>query len=128
VLTLETADEVGQMLRQANIDSLGARYADGWPHVDEERTFKFKYSKINCLDPIKMLGAIRCFDYQACEVKHHQLTEYYGYLEALNTACIDKIKDSYDKAIPWSVDHLDDVRLDEFKGREIHTLSQLLGQ
>lgn len=119
---LGTANDTGQMLYDANLASIEARYGDRWPQ-EPRKPFAYKASFITMLDPVKMLGAIRCFDYQACEVSNYDLTEAAQYTKALAEVCVSRVRRDDNT---WSVDELDDVRLDEFKGREIRSLTQLI--
>jgi hypothetical protein len=124
-VNVATANDTGNMLMDANQASITARYEGRWPQEAQE-PFAFKFSYITMLDPIKIMGAIRCFNYQACEVSNYELTEASLFNEALTELCIARISESHET--PWTVEELDDVRLDEFKGgREIRSLTQLMG-
>lgn len=75
------AAEVGQMLWDANKESVQARYPDTADEtlVYDEHNPCFGHT----FNPVEVIKAIRCFDYQACEYEGWKTSEARAFLEAL---------------------------------------------
>lgn len=60
--------ELAQVLYEANIASLQARYSDPGDMIRPFGGFKYGHAP---LDPVTVLKACDCFDYQACEFDNY---------------------------------------------------------
>jgi hypothetical protein len=83
-----------RLLKQANLDSLTARYGDG-PTVAEERTGTLR------LPVVDVIKAIDCLAYQSCEVADWDATDAAKTLDSIREAAIDKLP-GYDEAA-WAI-------------------------
>src|SRR5262245_4325164 len=69
-LTDETATKVGQMLWRENLRSVNYRYQENEP----ETLYRF-VPLPGRPDPVKVLKALSCFEYQACETPDWRQSE-----------------------------------------------------
>lgn len=90
-------DRVGRMLRAANQDSLNFRYAE--ERVEDDYTF----TRIHELDPIKVLGAIACYEYQTCEPPSYPGSEAKQFIERLRQLIVNYLI-AVNEA-PWAISH-----------------------
>lgn len=85
-LTYETANEVGQMLWDQNYASVNCRYNTN------EKPPEYIFSRYEgALTPGKMLAAIDCYKYQACENREWEKSEALDFCQALAGDVISKI-------------------------------------
>lgn len=100
----ETA--VGQMLTDANAASLASRYG-------ETETRSYTYSRpVDCgWSPVEILGAINCFEYQACEVDDWTTSEAKQYCDKLRRR-IERRLPGADVA-PWEITPASTSRMTE---------------
>ncbi|MFH1186274.1 MAG: hypothetical protein V1755_14745 [Chloroflexota bacterium] len=89
-----TADGVGSMLLTENIRSVNHRYADEQPEEDSLYIFA-RWKKIDpfthCreeLDPVAVLKAISCFEYQSMEHPEWDNSEAHAFCDALRHLAI----------------------------------------
>lgn len=96
-LDFTNADEVGAMLWQANVDSVNYRYDE--PETVEE---DYKFSELRGpIDPVTVIKAIECYDYQSCETPMWRDSMANAFCEAL-TSRMHGLLPGYDDA-PWGV-------------------------
>lgn len=105
VLQPDNADEVGQMLLDECIRSVGYRYQNdsittlpGRSDAEYILLFKFKLS-YDLLPPVVILKLISCYEYQSCETDDWKDSEAYAFCQALRSATISRLP-GYDEA-PW---------------------------
>lgn len=85
-LTDETAGRVGAMLWAENVRSVNHRYAeDEWEEVYEYRGL------MGQVDPIIVLNAINCYEYQSCEHPEWERSEAYAFIQALRAKMISRL-------------------------------------
>jgi hypothetical protein len=91
----DAASKAGQMLWDANAESINARYPDtvGKPErmpgpIDEPFVYAHSSNWPDEIDMVQVLKAIRCFNYQACEYDGWYKSEAYAFLESLQTHAI----------------------------------------
>lgn len=92
----ESPDRIGQMLLDQNAASVNHRY-------DEDESYIYAYSTPKQRDwlPVDILGAISCYEYQACETPNWRDTEAHAFCEALRGRMIRRLP-GYDSA-PWEI-------------------------
>lgn len=93
-------DEIGQIiatdLLKANYDSVNYRYQENTePH-------KIKFEKVS-YNLGELLGCIRCFNYQACEVKNWEDSLIYKDLQHLKNAILENAMKRLGFEVPWGV-------------------------
>lgn len=93
-------DEIGQIiatdLLKANYDSVNYRYQENTePH-------KIKFEKV-AYNLGELLGCIKCFNYQACEVENWEDSLIYKDLQCLKNAILEKAIKRLGFEIPWGV-------------------------
>jgi len=103
-LTPENVDEVGQMLMDECIRSVGARYEDSSitelpGRNDADYILPFKFKMAYGYPPIVVLKQIHCYKYQSCESDDWKETEAYAFCQALKSATISRLP-GYEEA-PW---------------------------
>lgn len=101
----QNADEVGQMLWNANVASVLYRY----PHdsleslpgrVDSPWLVPYSYDfQTTAITAVEVLKAIACFDYQSCEHPDYEASEAHSFCQALQHHAINALP-GYDEA-PW---------------------------
>lgn len=84
-----------RMLKQANLDSLTARYGDPATEADA------RLGRL-VLSPIEVVKAVDCLAYQCCEVDEWDETDAARTLESIRGAAITKVA-GYDEA-PWGIE------------------------
>ena len=104
-LTEINASEVGQMLLEECIKSVGYRYEDSEVtnlpgRSDAEYIIPFQYKRFaNPPTPVEILKIISCYEYQSCEHPGWKTSEAYTFCRALRHSTIDRLP-GYDEA-PW---------------------------
>lgn len=98
-LTPETASQVGQMLWAENVRSVNHRYSeDDWEQV-------YEYERRGLVpEPVQVLKALACFEYQSCEHPEWRRSEAHAFVQALEARVI-RCLPGYDEAaweISWS--------------------------
>jgi len=104
-LNHDNASEVGQMLLDECIRSVGARYEDsditdlpGRTDAEYIIPFVFKLA-YNPPTPVEALKLISCLEYQSCETDDWEASEAYAFCQALRHNTIDRLP-GYEEA-PW---------------------------
>jgi hypothetical protein len=104
-LTRETADAVGRMLWWENLRSVGYRYPDGELPAPDGMLAELDTYTFNRLpgipDPVVVLSAIACYEYQTCEHPGWHGSEAQAFCSALKERCIRRLP-GWDDA-PWEV-------------------------
>lgn len=91
-------EPIGQWLLQKNYDSVNARYNENTePH-------EFKYEEPKEFNEGIIYGCIRCFEYQACEVKDYDESGVHYVMENLTTALLERMIKQKGYEIPWGVE------------------------
>jgi hypothetical protein len=87
---------LGQVLMEQNYRSINTRY--------NEKTAapKFADDWNTSADPVVILKACDCYDYQSCETDDYEQTEAYVIVQAIRHRNISRLP-GYDKA-PWGID------------------------
>lgn len=102
VLNDRTADRVGQMLWAENHRSIQFRYAEypavevGEPYVYDDQRFLWTH-----IDPVAVLKAIDCYEYQSCEHPQWRESEAWAFCQVLRSVAIDALP-GYEEAA-WEV-------------------------
>lgn len=108
----EEKSVVGQMLMDQNAASVNARY-------DEDHAYVYEYQRPRFVDwqPIEVLKAIHCYEYQACETNDWPQTEAHAFCRALEHDLIARIA-GYSDAETWSITY-SSMPTHERKHREV---------
>lgn len=114
-LDRNTADAVGGMLWQENVESVATRYPDDkpgeWPGpcgLTMVEVMAYKWEPIRSgntpryIQPIEALKALDGYEYQACEHDEWETSEAKAFCEAMRGNLIRRLP-GYDDA-PWSWD------------------------
>lgn len=108
------ASSAGQMLWDANLKSINARYPDtvGKPEnvpgrIGETYIYAHSRSWGKRINPVEALKAIACFDYQACEDAGYWESEARDFLDSLTKVLIQALP-GYDEAA-WEVNGEEDT-------------------
>ena len=96
-LTPETAGQVGAMLMAENRRSVNHRYDE----TQEEAPYVFEKLP-GRPDPIIVLKAISCYEYQSCEHPEWEESEAHAFCEALRHRMIAALP-GYDDADAWEI-------------------------
>lgn len=94
----EHLNRIGAMLWQENYASVNHRYGeshDGW------RLYSHKREPSRHFDPVQVLKAIACYEYQSCEHEGWKVSQARSFCEALRHAAISALP-GYDAA-SWAV-------------------------
>lgn len=103
-LDADTASTVGAMLMAENRRSLDHRYAE----EEWEQPYLFDRLRIaGTIDPVRVLKAINCYEYQSCEHPEWHDSQALVFCDALAGVCVRALP-GYDEAPGW------DVRTREF--------------
>lgn len=94
-LTLETANQVGAMLWNENKRSVDHRYNE----ANDREVYTFAESYVS--NPVAILKAIDCYEYQSCEHDEWQQSEAFAFCQALRHAVISMLP-GYDDAA-WEI-------------------------
>src|SRR5581483_9476890 len=114
-VTRTNASDVGQMLWTENHKSLRHRYTDAdesWPA--EQYDFAEIHGR---LDPVVVLKAIDCYEYQSCEHPEWEESAAYSLCDALRRVAIARLP-GYESA-PWGLDEESLVTRDEIERRRL---------
>ena len=95
-LTVETADSVGLMLLAQNYASVNFRYES----KEDEPLYRFT-RLAGYPDPVIVLKALGCYEYQACETPDWEQTEAQAFCQALRKRMIGVLP-GYEDA-PWEI-------------------------
>lgn len=99
-LTSKTAGFVGAMLWAENVRSVNHRYSE----EEWEQPYQFKTLR-GVPNPLAVLKAIACYEYQSCEHEDWEESESYRFCQSLRKAAINKLP-GYDE-MPWEIDESD---------------------
>lgn len=97
-LTPETASAVGVMLWAENYKSVNHRYDE---KDIESELYEFKPYRAK-VEPVAVLKAVRCFEYQSCEHPEWEESEAFSFCEALKAAAV-AVLPGYEEAA-WAID------------------------
>lgn len=100
----ENAADIGRMLWLENYASVDRLYGDdelpGPVGLTFDKVSKYVFRAVNgSLDPVVVLKAIDCYEYQSCEHPGWKTSQARRFCDSLRRACISKLK-GYDEA-PW---------------------------
>jgi hypothetical protein len=105
----DNADDVGSMLWRENFASVGDRYPDDDPDdlpgsgVAAVETLLYRWARIaGVLDPVVVLKAIHCYEYQSCEHDGWAGSQAKAFCEALTGHAVRGLP-GYQQA-PWGFD------------------------
>ncbi|MDQ1246119.1 MAG: hypothetical protein QG597_486 [Actinomycetota bacterium] len=96
-LTVETVDQVGDMLTEANIASVNHRYGEDNPLGG----YRYQSPRQAGWSIGELLHALDCYEHQSCERDDWQSTEAHAFCQALRTQLITALP-GYDSG-PWSI-------------------------
>jgi len=104
VIRYENADKAGQMLWDENLASVRYRYDNPNPDelpgpVGEDYIFAFRSSLATNYDPVHVIKACHCLEYQSCEHEWWDASEAKAFVDALRRSA-SHVLDGYDDA-PW---------------------------
>ncbi len=108
--TLDELQDAATMLRNANVQSVNYRYQDErepFMVSDLVPTFALNWADVindryaDRLNPVQVLKAINCLEYQSCETPDWTSSPAYEWLQALAHLTISKL-DGYDDAA-WEI-------------------------
>jgi len=88
--------KAGQVLMQQNRRSVNVRYGESM------RAAKFTEDCDTLADPVVVLKACACYDYQSCETDDYEETEAHAIIQALRKRAITELP-GYGEA-PWGID------------------------
>lgn len=103
-VTDDTADEIGAALLAANIASVNERYptARELPgSLPAPATYRFDPTGLPRLDPVQLLKALDCYEFQSCEPANWRNSEARQFCERLRMAAICELP-GYDEAT-WEI-------------------------
>ncbi len=109
-LDFDSIDETAQMLRRENLRSLNSRYGDPVPTATETLVTSGDVIRTRRLDPVSVLKALACYEYQSCESSDWPDTRAAAYCRTLAGALIRQLP-GYDDA-PWEVTDYREVLAD----------------
>lgn len=98
-LSIETSASVGQMLIRENHLSVCHRYDEN-PKVEAVDPYEFERSR-KPLDPVQVLKAINCYEYQSCEHPDWEDSEANRFCESLRNTAIHVLP-GYEEA-DWEI-------------------------
>jgi hypothetical protein len=107
-ITTQNATEVGQILLDQNVRSVGYRYNDRIDAAEKNASASYAFSRFFGLPvaplqkAITVLKSCPCFDYQACETDDYRTTLAHQIIDAIRGAAICALP-GYDNA-PWGLD------------------------
>lgn len=96
-LERDSMNKAGQMLVDANAASMAARYGE----EDHGYTYTYARPKRTDWQPVDVLSALSCFEYQACEVRDFDTTEAARFCDALRHGLIRRLPNM--DATPWEI-------------------------
>lgn len=89
--------EIGAILEAENARSVNYRYGE----EDNERPYTYRPSRL-ALDPVVVIKAVRCYEYQACECDDWEHTEARRICAAIIDEACTRLP-GYEEA-PWGID------------------------
>lgn len=95
-LRIDTAGQVGAMLWAENQRSVDHRYDED----DAEEPYLYERYPTH-IDPVRVLAALACYEYQSCEHPEWAQSEAHAFCDAIRKAAIRRLP-GYDKA-GWEV-------------------------
>lgn len=95
-LNPETASVVGQILVDANAKSIEARYEE-----DEFRIYEYNAPRTLSWNPVEIMSACSCYDYQSCESDDYKESEACAIIDAIRHLCISILCDQ--NHTPWEI-------------------------
>ena len=100
-LSRDTADEVGQMLYDANAASVAHRYNE----PGRSSTYRYRTPRHTAWSSAELLKALDCYEYQACEVPDWPASQAYAFCRGLHDNLIQRLPGYFDG--PWSISETD---------------------
>ena len=98
-LTFETADRTGQMLMRENRLSVDHRYNE----TEIEEVYAFEHwLHVGKVNPVVILKALACYEYQSCEHPGWKTSEAHAYCEALRGEMIRALP-GFDEGPGWEI-------------------------
>jgi hypothetical protein len=98
VTFFDNLDDIGQCLVNQNYASLNGRYGD----TDPAHEYKFKRYDTSLLDPVRVIKACDCYNYQACETgESYWKSEAHEIIDTIRERAIDALP-GYDEAA-WEI-------------------------
>jgi len=95
-LKADKLDEVGQVLVDANVESVNYRYNE------KDAADPYHFCRVRTLSPVEMLKALDCLEYQCCEPNDWKDSIAKKYIDQLRGWTIQALP-GYDAA-PWAID------------------------
>lgn len=96
--TSEEADRIGQMLMRENLLSVNHRYRES----RTEGIYTYEETSMCEVDPMVILKAISCYEYQSCEHPGWEHSEAHDFCRALRLRMIHLLP-GYEEA-PWEIE------------------------
>lgn len=96
--TAEEADRIGQMVTRENRLSVNHRYNES--EVEDIYAYDGP-AQVRSVDPVVILKAIDCYEYQSCEHPGWEASEAFAFCQALRRRMIRRLP-GYDDA-PWEI-------------------------
>lgn len=96
-LDTDSLTRAGQMLVDANAESMAARYGEH----DHGYPYQYQRPKRTDWTAVDVLGAISCYEYQACETGRFEASEAGRFCEALRHGLIHRLPGM--DAAPWEI-------------------------
>jgi hypothetical protein len=99
--SLVDADELGQLLIAANVESVNYRYNESTPVP------AYKFRQVSSLNSMlatwgDVLRAIDCFEYQACEVPDYHLSLAHIAIDGIRRKVVDRMVSFHYPDTDWS--------------------------
>jgi len=99
----DSIQSIGTILLDENYRSYVFRYPnEGKDILIEEDKPKFIHRPVMTLNPVSMLKALACYNYQACETNDYNETRACKIIKRFTSHAIQNLK-GYDEA-PWGID------------------------
>jgi hypothetical protein len=95
----DTADQVGRMIWAENHRSVSYRYDEAQVCPDYSFVFHLRPRR---LDPVQVLKALRCYEYQSCECPDWERTEAHDFCESLRLLAVSALP-GYEDA-EWEIE------------------------
>ena len=100
-LTQETADSTMLLLYAANVASVNYRY-DNRDGESVDHIPHYRDNDIRHINPVQVLKALACYEYQSCETPEWDASEAHAFCEALRHRMI-QVLPGYEEAT-WGID------------------------
>ena len=84
-LTKEFLNKTGQTLVNENFKSVNYRY------LESKNPYEYIFEPVICTNPIQVLKAINCLDYQSCEHEGWKKSDARKILDDIRDICIRKL-------------------------------------